>query len=116
MKSSLLACASALAVWAGMAVLCFQSSSQRRRLALRELSGSEPLRYFAAASALIGLSLAAAVAADGVQFGLLLWLCQAGMLGLALICALPFARSAVEASARAAAVSVPLLLAAAGWA
>lgn len=115
MKALLLAAGSALAVWAGMAVLCFRSSSQRRRLGLREQTGRERWRFSMAATALIGISLAAAVVADGAQFGLVLWLCQAGMLGLALICTLPFARTAVTASACVAALLAPPLLVAASW-
>lgn len=113
MKVLLMAAGSALAVWAGMAVLCFRSSSQRRRLGLREQSGREQWRFTMAATALIAISLAAAVVADGAQFGLVLWLCQAGMLGLALICSLPFAKTAVTASAWGAALLAPLMLAAA---
>ena len=113
MTALLMAAGSALAVWAGMAVLCFQSSSQRRRLGLRELTSPEQWRFIMAGTALIAVSLAAAVAADGVQFGMLLWLCQVGVLGLALICCLPFARAAVTASAWAAALLSPLLLVAA---
>ena len=113
MTALLMAAGSALAVWAGMAVLCFQSSSQRRRLGLRELTSPEQWRFIMAGTALIAVSLAAAIAADGVQFGMVLWLCQVGMLGLALICCLPFARAAVTASAWAAALLSPLLLVAA---
>lgn len=115
MTALLLAAGSALAVWAGMAVLCFQSPSQRRRLGLREHTGREKWRFILAGTALIVISLAAAIAADGAQFGIVLWLCQVGMLGLALICCLPFARTAVTASAWAAALLAPLLLASATW-
>lgn len=115
MTALLLAVGSALAVWAGMAVLCFQSSSQRRRLGLPEHTGREQWRFILAGAVLIVISLAAAIAADGVQFGIVLWLCQVGMLGVALICCLPFARTAVTASAWAAALLAPLLLASATW-
>lgn len=115
MKALLLATGSAMAVWAGMAVLNFRSSSQRRRLGLREQTVSEQFGFSLAGTAMIAISLAAAIAADGVQFGLLLWLGQAGMLGLALICALPFAPAAVTASARGAALLAPLTLLAASW-
>lgn len=113
MNALLMGAASALAGWAGMAVLCFQSASQRRRMGLRELGGAEQGRFILAGTALIGVSLAAAVLADGTGFGVLLWLCQTGMLGVALICCLPFARAAVTASARLAALLAPLALAAA---
>ncbi len=115
MNALLMAAGSACAAWAGMAVLCFQSSSQRRRLGLREQSGREQGRFILAGTALIVISLVAAVSADGSQFGVLLWLCQTGMLGMALICSLPFARTAVTASARLAALLAPLSLAAAAW-
>lgn len=115
MNALLLAAGSALAAWAGMAVLCFQSSSQRRRMGLREQTGPEQWRFILAGTGLIAISLAATVAADGTQFGVLLWLCQAGMLGVALICCLPFARTAVTASAFVAALLAPLSLAAASW-
>ena len=115
MNALLMAAGSACAAWAGMAVLCFRSASQRRRMGLREQSAPEQWRFILAGAALIAISLAAAVVADGVQFGLLLWLCQAGMLGVALICCLPFARGAVTASARLAALLAPLSLAAASW-
>jgi hypothetical protein len=113
MNALLMAAGSAMAAWSGMAVLCFQSASQRRRLGLHAHSAGEKWRFTMAATALIGMSLAAAVAADGVQFGLILWLCQAGLLGLGLICCLPFARAAVTASAWAAGLLSPPLLAAA---
>lgn len=115
MTALLLSVGSALAVWACMAVLSFQSSSQRRRLGLPEHTGRERWRFILAGAVLIVLSLAAAIAADGVQFGIVLWLCQVGMLGVALICCLPFARTAVTASAWAAALLAPLLLASATW-
>lgn len=115
MKALLMAAGSALAAWAGMMLLCYQSPSQRRRMGLRAQTGLEQWRFIMAATALIAMSLAAAIVADGVQFGLLLWLCQVGMLGLALICSLPFAKTAVTASAFVAALLAPLLLAAAGW-
>ncbi|MDQ1812366.1 DUF3325 family protein [Massilia sp. CCM 9210] len=115
MNAPLMAAGSAFAAWAGLAVLCFQSSSQRRRMGLREQSGRERWRFILAGAALIAISLVAAVVADGTRFGLLLWPCQTGMLGVALICLLPFARSAVTASARLAALLAPLSLAAASW-
>ncbi|RSZ60402.1 DUF3325 family protein [Massilia atriviolacea] len=115
MNAALMAAGSAFAAWAGMAVLCFQSSSQRQRMGLREQSGRQQWGFILAGAALLAVSLAAAVVADGSQFGLLLWLCQAGMLGVALICCLPFARSAVSASARLAALLAPLSLGAASW-
>ena len=82
---------------------------------LREQTGPEQWRFILAGTSLIAISLAATVAADGTQFGVLLWLCQAGMLGVALICCLPFARTAVTASAFVAALLAPLSLAAASW-
>jgi len=115
MTAPLMAVGSALAGWAGMAVLCFQSSSQRRRLGLSEHSSRERSHFIFAGTVLLAISLAAAITADGGQFGILLWLCQVGMLGLALICCLPFARTAVTASAWASAVLAPLLLATASW-
>lgn len=115
MKALLMGVGAASAAWTGMTLLCFQSSSQRRRLGLREQTGREQRRFILAATALIAISLAAAIAADGVQFGLLLWLCQTSMLGLVLICALPFARSAVTVSATVAALLAPLSLVAASW-
>lgn len=104
MKTQLLTMASGLAAWAGMAVLCFRSSSQRRRLGLRQQTWVEQWRYTVGALVLLVLSLVAAVSADGARFGVLLWLCQAGLLSLTLICALPFARGFLTASAWVAAL------------
>jgi len=115
MKMVLLSAGSAVAAWAGMMLLCLQSTSQRRRMGLRDQTGVQQRRFIIAATAMIAISLGAAVAADGVQFGLVLGLCQAGMLGLVLICSLPFAQRAVTASAFVAAPLAPLLLAAASW-
>lgn len=114
MTALLMAAGSALAAWAGMGVLCFQSPSQRRRLGLPEQTGRQRWPCAMAAATLIAVSLAAAVA-DGVPFALVLWLCQAGLLGLALICTLPFARRGVTASMWVAALLALLVLAAARW-
>jgi hypothetical protein len=115
MSPLLLAAGSALAAWAGMAALCFQSSSQRHRMGLREQTRGQQRRFIAAGSALLAVSLAAAIAADGVSFGIVLWLCQAGILGAVLICWLPYSMAGVVASARCAAAAVPLLLAVGNW-
>ncbi|HYD60856.1 MAG TPA: DUF3325 family protein [Noviherbaspirillum sp.] len=115
MNAMQFAAGSALAAWAGMAALCFQSSSQRHRMGLREQTRGQQQRFIAAGSALLAISLAAAIAADGVSFGIVLWLCQAGILGAALICWLPYSMTGVVTSARCAAATAPLLLAAGNW-
>jgi hypothetical protein len=116
MKTLLFAAASTCAAWAGMAALCYRSSNQRHRMGL-PAQAPELGRWFAlAGTALLALSLAGAVAADGLSFGIVLWLCQAGMLGLAMICMLPYARDLVGTMSRVAAVLAPLLCAAAAFA
>lgn len=111
----MLAAGSALAAWAGMAVLCFQSSSQRHRMGLREQTRAQQWRFIAAGMALLATSLSAAIAVDSASFGIVLWLCQAGILGLALIFWLPYSMSGVTRSARFSAAATPLLLAAGSW-
>ena len=115
MNSVLLAAGSALAAWAGMAVLCFQSPSQRHRMGLREQTRGRQGRFIAAGASLLAVSLATAIAADGVSFGTTLWLCQAGILGVVLVFWLPYSATAVVRSARCAAAAAPLLLAAGAW-
>ncbi|MBC7858540.1 MAG: DUF3325 family protein, partial [Burkholderiaceae bacterium] len=106
----LLAAGSACAAWAGMAALAFQSPNQRHRMGLIEQAAGRRRCFIAAAAALLALSLGAAIAADGAALGMVLWLCQAGMLGLALIGALPYSVAWAVRTARVAAVIGPLLL------
>ncbi len=115
MNPLLIVACSVLSAWSGMAALCFQSSSQRHRMGLREQTRGQQWRFIAAGCALLAFSLAAAIAADGVSFGIVLWLCQTGILGAALICWLPYSMAGVVASARCAAAAAPLLLAAGNW-
>ncbi len=61
------------------------------------------------------ISLFTAIAADGVAFGFVLWLCKAGILGLVLIFWLLYSIAGVATSARCAAAVAPLLLAAGSW-
>jgi hypothetical protein len=111
MKPILLGTASALAAWASMAILCFRSSSQRHRMGLREQGKRQRRQYLAAAILLLSLSLLAATAVDGTSFGILLWICQTGIVGLALLCALPYSVTAVTRTSRAAALLAPVLFA-----
>lgn len=115
MSPLLIAAGSTLAAWAGMAALCFQSPSQRHRLGLREQTRRQQQGFIATGSALLAVSLASAIAVDGVSFGVTLWLCQAGILGLALVFWLPYSMPGVVRSARCAVAVAPLLLAAGNW-
>ncbi|HYD78837.1 MAG TPA: DUF3325 family protein [Paucimonas sp.] len=91
MKPLLLAAASAFAALAGMAALCFQSPSQRHRMGLPEQARGRRCWFAAAGAAMLAISLIAAIAADGPSFGIVLWLCQAGIIGLFMILLLPYA-------------------------
>ena len=115
MKPVLLAAGSVLAAWAGMAVLCFQSSNQRHRMGLKEQTRCERWRFATAGAMLLALSLIAAITADGASFGIVAWLCQAGILGLILICMLPYSIAWVTKTSRAAACVAPLLLIVGVW-
>lgn len=115
MKPVLLAAGSALAAWAGMAVLCFRSSNQRHRMGLEEQTRGERWRFATAGTMLLAISLIASIAADGASFGIVAWLCQAGILGLILICMLPYSIAWVTRTSRAAACIAPLLLVVGAW-
>lgn len=115
MKPLILAAASAFAAWAGMTALCFQSPNQRHRMGLPEQGRAQRYRFALAGVVLLAISLVAAIAADGPSFGIVLWLCQCGMVGLIMICLLPYAIASVLNIARAAAVLAPLLLFAGTW-
>jgi hypothetical protein len=110
MKPVLLAMGSAFAVWAGMSALCFQSSNQRHRMGLTEQTTGERWRFMGAGTALLAISLIGAMAADGASFGIVLWLCQIGVLGFALICLLPYSIAWATNTSRIAAVIAPMLL------
>lgn len=109
MKPVIFAFASALAAWAGMAALCFQSASQRYRMGLPAQGHGRRLGLALGGAALLGMSLAASLAVDGASFGSVLWLCQAGILGLLLVGVLPYAMTGVIRLAQAAAALAPLL-------
>jgi hypothetical protein len=115
MKPMLLVTASALAAWAGMVVLCFQSPNQRHRMGLGEQTDQQRFWFVAAGVALLGVSMAVTVATDGASFGLVLWLSQVSILGLILICWLPYSMVSVTKSSRVAAAIAPLLLAVGSW-
>lgn len=115
MKPVLLAAASLFASWAGMSALCFGSPTQRHRMGLPEQDRWQRRRLAAAGILLIFLSLLAATAADGAAFGIVLWICQTGLAGLALIGMLPYSPAPVLHASRAAALLAPVFLAAGSW-
>lgn len=115
MTPLLLDAAAALAAWAGMAALCFQLPVQRERLRLAEQSRMRRLQYIVAGSALLVLSLAAAIVANGLSFGIVLWVSQLSVLGLVLVCCVPYRPANVMSLARLSACVAPLLLAAGLW-
>jgi hypothetical protein len=115
MKQTLFFFGSALAAWAGMAALCFQSPSQRHRMGLCEQTRRQRRPFIAAAVALLAMSLAAAVAANGASFGIVLWLCQTGVLGLALVCLLPYWPLHIAHLWRMAAIAATAALVAGNW-
>ncbi|MGH8807107.1 MAG: DUF3325 family protein [Noviherbaspirillum sp.] len=110
MKAMLFAACSGLAAWAGMGSLCFRSPNQRHRMGLPQQDDRQRLRFAAAGSAMLAISLLAALAANGASFGIVLWLCQTGILGFTLICALPYSPGWVAQSSRVAAGLAPVLL------
>jgi hypothetical protein len=91
MKPLLLVVCSMTAAWAAMTAIYLQSTAQRERLGLRPQSPAERRAFIAVASGLLVLSMVAAVTRDGPSFGLVLWLSQAGIFGLALLCLAPYA-------------------------
>ena len=113
MKPVLLGAASLIAAWAGMTILCFGSGSQRHRMRLPEQNGGQRRWHRATGAVFLSLSLAAAIAADGASFGIVLWICQTGVAGLVLTCVLPYSLAWVVHAQRAAIVLAPVLLAAA---
>lgn len=110
MKPVLLAMASLFASWAGMVVLCFASPTQRHRMGLAEQGARQRRNCVMAAILLFFFSLLAAIAADGTAFGIVLWICQAGLAGLALVCMLPYSPAWVVHSSRAAALLATVFL------
>ncbi|WP_167092759.1 DUF3325 family protein [Massilia frigida] len=94
---TLLSLASAITAWAAMAVLCARSATQRCRMGLPDQAPAQSLAWALAGVTLLLVSMAAAVIASGASFGILLWLCQAGVLGLLMICLLPYAGAVVLA-------------------
>lgn len=111
MTPQLLAAASLLAAWSGMTVLCFASRNQRHRMHLPEQQDGQRRGYRAAAVLLLSASLLAAVTTNGTSFGIVLWICQAGLAGLALVCVLPYAATWVTRTSRIAALLLPVLFA-----
>lgn len=90
MNGVLLAALSAAAAWAALAVLCLRSTTQRHRMGLPEQTAMRRRLCGAAGGLLLLASLVAAVASDGPAVGAMVWLCQLGLLGLALIFLLPY--------------------------
>lgn len=115
MTPFLLAGASLLGALGGMALLCFQSPSQRHRSRLPEQSPGVRLQFMAGGVALLALSLAGAIAGHGFSFGIVLWLCQASLVGMAMICSLPYYSAWIEQMSRIAAVTAPGLFVAGSY-
>lgn len=115
MTPVVLAVASTLGAWSGMAMLGLQAPSHRHRLGLPPQSAGPRLRRAAAGAALLILSLSAAIAANGLSFGIVLWLCQIGMLGLILICLWPYHPVWVARASVLSAFAAPSLYAAGRW-
>ena len=111
MTPQLLEAASMLAAWSGMTTFCFASRNQRHRMHLPEQQDVQRWTYRAAAVLLLATSLLAAVTANGASFGIVLWICQAGLAGLALVCVLPYAATWVTRTSRTAALLLPVLFA-----
>jgi hypothetical protein len=105
----MMSAASLLAAWAAMTGFAFQAPSQRHRLGLAPQRRARRALHALAASALLALSLAAAMQANGKAFGLVLWLCQACVLGLAATCLFPYAQRMLTRSSAVAALAAPLL-------
>ncbi|GAB3538372.1 hypothetical protein GCM10027343_03950 [Noviherbaspirillum agri] len=107
MTTHLLAGASLLGALGGMAMLCAQSPNQRHRNRLPELARAQRLRFVSAGIVLLAISLAGATAGQGFSFGIVLWLCQAGLVGVAMICSLPYCGAWLERVFRVAAAAAP---------
>ena len=95
MSALALGLASALSAGAALTLLCLRASSQRHRLGLPEQTPGWRWLYAIAGLALLAISLAATVAVDGLSFGSVLWLCQAGLLALLITCLLPYLLPAI---------------------
>lgn len=115
MSQILLDVVSILGAWSAMVALCFRSSTQRHRMGLREQSHWQRRYFLAAAIAMLSVSLGAAIASNGVSFGIVLWLCQASVLGIALICWLPYSASSVARSGAVSAMGASLLILVVSW-
>lgn len=103
----LLAGASLLGALGGIATLCLQSPNHRHRNRLPAQTSAMRLQFISVGVALLALSLAGAIAGQGVSFGIVLWLCQMGLMGLAMICSLPYYSASVELVSRLAAITAP---------
>lgn len=115
MTSFLLAGASLLGAFGGMALLCFQSPNQRHRSRLPEQTPGVRLQFILVGVTLLVISLGSAIGGQGVSFGMVLWLCQAGLVGLAMICCLPYYSARIEQLSRIAAVTAPGLFVAGNY-
>lgn len=115
MTPLLLTASSVCAAWAGMAALCFQSPSQRHRMDWPPLSGLRRLGFIVAAIMLLAASLVAAIATDGMPFGILRWVCQTSVSGVILSCSLPYSITVVALVSRMVAVLVPILFIGGYW-
>jgi hypothetical protein len=100
MSTLLLGIWSAAAAFMGMAALCVQSKNQRHRMGWREQTVQQRCIFVALGALLLAASLAMAVRVNGLSFGIVLWLCQTGVLGLALICSLPYLTTRTEGQLR----------------
>ena len=79
--------------YAALSMGLFRHSGTSRSVDRNRCTGGE----------LLAISPFTAIAADGVAFGFVLWLCQAGILGLVLTIWLPYSIAGVARSARCAA-------------
>lgn len=112
----MLTCASLAAAWAGMAVLYFRSAIERQRQGLPAQSTRRRCFLLVLGAGLLALSLALSVLSDGASFGAVLWLSQTGIVGLALICWKPYAKTtAIRHSAFISWVVSAVLVASAAW-
>lgn len=105
--------ASVLAAWAGISAFALQSPTQRHRSHLPPQRRATRLAYMSGGMALFAISLFAALGHSNLSFAIVLWICQAGVLGVAWTCLLPYAGPWMAWSSRAAVIVLPLLLVAA---
>lgn len=115
MNAVVVATASVLGAFSGMALLCLQSPAHRHRNGLPEQDLPVRLGVIVTGAVLLYISLFAAVTGQGASFGIVAWMCQLGLLGLAMIILLPYFGPHIMQAARAAAVASPAALIAAHY-